>query len=241
MVVDGRIRRNRQGKRSLTHTRTRRQNNQVGILETVREFVEFRYSRTNTRNAILTIIQAFQERSYETLDRLERILDLVVSDSENVTFGALQHLARLRSGIHSVLDNRGRRLDQLAESRLLAQQLDMPFRIRRRRNRFHEFKQVFAATHECKLVHGLEFRGQSHQVNRSHITVERTEGCPYQLVLFQIKKAFVLDGHDGTPHHVRIAQNTTEQATFRLKVHRDLTAFKIVLLVFKIRHRRHPS
>ena len=101
----------------------------------------------------------------------------------------------------------------------------MPIRIGRRGHRFHEFEQVFATAHQLELVHGFKFGSESHQVNRRHIAVKRAKGSPNQLMLFQVEKAFVLNDHDGITHHVRIAQNTSKQATFSIQVHGDLTAF----------------
>ena len=69
-IFNSRVCSDRHGKRSFTHTRTRRQNNQVRILEAVCQSVQFRNSSRNPRNTILMIIETLQKRRHKVVNRL---------------------------------------------------------------------------------------------------------------------------------------------------------------------------
>ena len=70
-VTDSGVCGNRHSERRLTDTRTGCENNQVGILETVCEFVQFRNARRHARNAAFpAVVDAFQKRSHKVVDRL---------------------------------------------------------------------------------------------------------------------------------------------------------------------------
>ena len=60
-----------QGERRFSDTRTSRKNDQVGILKTVRQFVEFRNAcRHASETTFPAVVDAFQERRHEIVYRL---------------------------------------------------------------------------------------------------------------------------------------------------------------------------
>ena len=107
-VANGCICGNRHRERCFTHTRTGCENDQVGILETVREFIQFRNARRHARNAaITTVVDAFQKRRHKVVDRLQGVAHLVIGNRKDVAFGILQHIVRRRSRVHRLADNIG--------------------------------------------------------------------------------------------------------------------------------------
>ena len=219
--------------RSLADTRTGSENNQVGILETVREFVQFRNACRHACNtAITTVIDAFQKWRHKVVDRLEGVAHLVIGNRKDIAFGILKHVIRRRSRIHRLANNIGRRADELAEYCLATEVFQLPRDIRRRCDGFHQFKDVFTATDNVELTHLRKFRRKCHGIDGGHRLVQTAKRVPNQLMTFHVEKVIVTDGHHRGAHHFGITQNTAQQAALRLDIGGHLATFKRLGIIF---------
>ena len=104
--------------------------------------------------------------------------------------------------------------------------LQLPRDIRRRSDRFHQFKDVFPAADNIELAHLREFCRKRYRIDGSHGLVQAAKSIPNQLMALHVEEVIVRNGHHRDAHHFGIAQNTAQQAAFRLNIGGHLAAIK---------------
>ena len=159
IVLDGRVLRDVEHERGLSHRRSRRDDDEVGRLETRRQLIHVLESARHTGDGLATALERFDalhRRPEELLDAGEPFLAALLRDLEDLVLGVVEQLGRLQAAFERLGNDRRRHFDEAAEECLLADDARVILDVRRRRHGVDEEADVVLAARRVELTAPLE-------------------------------------------------------------------------------------
>ena len=140
------VQRNVQCHGSLAHAGSGRQQHEVGAVEAIDELVKIAQAGGQARNVaagLRQLLQAVEDLQQHRADVLERLVRVAAPQGIDALFRSFQDLLRRADALVDRLDDAGGRLGQIAQQRLVMDDLRIALDVRGRRRDLHELHEIF--------------------------------------------------------------------------------------------------
>ena len=154
LALDGRVLRDVQHERRLSHRRTGGDDHQIRRLEARRQLVEIVESARHAGDRLTAALQRFDalhRRPEQFLDANESVVDPLLADLEDFRFRFVEQLDGVGAALEGLLNDGGRDFDQASEKRLLSDDLRVVLDVRGRRDGVDEEADVLLAARRLEI------------------------------------------------------------------------------------------